>query len=129
MSFVRYLLLGMLQFGYASAALAEGDVTVGEAVFKKCMACHNFDPAQKRVGPHLAGIIGRKAASVEGFAYSKIMKTKGTEGVVWDEATLSAYLKDPKAFATGTKMAFAGLKKDEDIANLIAYLKSDPKPK
>jgi cytochrome c len=129
MRITAFLLAVVLPHTYATASQAEGDASAGETVFKKCMACHNFDPAQKRVGPHLAGIIGRKAASVEGFAYSEIMKTKGTEGVVWDEATLTAYLKDPKAFAKGTKMAFAGIKDDADIANLIAYLKSDPKPK
>jgi cytochrome c len=129
MSLVRFVLVGALQLAFATGALAEGDAAAGETVFKKCTACHNFDPAQKRVGPHLVGIIGRKAASVEGFAYSEVMKTKGTEGVVWDEATLGTYLKDPKAFAKGTKMAFAGIKDDTDLANLIAYLKSDPKPK
>jgi cytochrome c len=128
---MKSLMIGfaVLATGFSTQASAEGDAAAGETVFKKCMACHNFDPAQKRVGPHLVALVGRKATSVEGYAYSEAMKTKGTEGVVWDEATLTTYLKDPKAFVPGTKMAFAGLKKDEDIANLIAYLKSDPKPK
>jgi cytochrome c len=119
----------VLAAGFSTQAFAEGDAAAGETVFKKCMACHNFDPAQKRVGPHLVGVVGRKAASVEGYAYSEAMKAKGTEGAVWDEATLTTYLKAPKAFVAGTKMSFAGLKEDGDIANLIAYLKSDPKPK
>jgi cytochrome c len=119
----------ILATAFSTQSFAEGDAAAGETVFKKCMACHNFDPAQKRVGPHLAGLVGRKAASVEGYAYSEAMKAKGPEGVVWDEPTLTVYLKDPKTFVKGTKMAFAGLKEDADIANLIAYLKTDPKPK
>ncbi|MEC9165965.1 MAG: cytochrome c family protein, partial [Pseudomonadota bacterium] len=68
----------------------------------------------------LKGIIGRQAASVEGYKYSKAMKASG---LVWDDATLAAYLKKPRNFVKGTKMAFAGLRKDKDIANVIAYLK------
>ena len=109
-------------------ALADGDVAVGKTNFKKCMACHAADKEQNKVGPHLVGIIGRNAASVEGFAYSEAMKAKGADGLVWDEANLTTYLKKPKDFVAGTKMAFVGLKEDADIVNLIAYLKADPKP-
>ena len=107
-----------------TAALAEGDAEKGEAVFKKCKACHVVDEAKNRVGPHLVNTVGRKTASVEGYKYSDAMAAKGTEGVVWDEANLDAYLAKPKDFVPGTKMTFAGLSKPEDRADVIAYLKS-----
>ncbi len=101
-------------------ALAEGDAAKGKKVFKKCKTCHTFDPGKKKIGPHLTGIVGRKAASVEGYKYSKAMKAAD---IVWDEANLDAYLKKPKAFVKGTKMTFAGLKKDSQRQDVIAYLK------
>ena len=123
------LILGLTIAASApSLALAEGDAAAGKNVYKKCMACHTADKEQNKVGPHQVGIIGRKAAAVEGFKYSDAMKAKGAEGLVWDEANFTAYMKDPKGFIPGNKMAFAGLKEDKDIADLIAYLKADPKP-
>ncbi len=101
-------------------ALAEGDAAKGTKVFNKCKTCHTFDPGKKKIGPHLKGIIGRESASVEGFKYSKAMKAAD---VTWDEETLDIYLKKPKAFIKGTKMAFAGLKKDSQRQDVIAYLK------
>ena len=112
----------------ATPALAEGDAVAGKIVFKKCMACHSADKEQNRVGPHQVGIVGRKAGAVEGFKYSDAMIAKGAEGLIWDEANLSAYMKDPKGFVPGNKMAFSGLKDDKQIADVIAYLKADPKP-
>ena len=100
------------------------DVDNGAKVFKKCMACHAIDEKNK-IGPSLKGIVGRKAATVEGFKYSDAMLAKGAEGVVWDEATLATYLPDPKAFVPGTKMAFPGLKKPEEVTDLIAFLKAN----
>jgi cytochrome c len=111
---------------FAGPALAEGDAAKGEKVFAKCKACHENEKGVNKVGPTLKGVVGRKAASVEGFKYSEAMLAKGTEGVVWDEATLTVYLADPKAFVPKTKMAFAGLKKPEDVADVIAYLKAHP---
>ena len=122
------LAFAVLAAGLATPAFADGDAVAGKAVFKKCMACHAADKEQNKVGPHLVGIVGRAAGSVEGFAYSDAMKAKGAEGLLWDEANITAYSKAPKEFIPGNKMAFAGLKKDEDIVNLIAYLKADPKP-
>ncbi|MGL4491016.1 MAG: c-type cytochrome [Rhizobiaceae bacterium] len=125
----RILLIAGLAVVLApTLAFAEGDAAAGKNVFKKCMACHDAAKEAKRVGPHLVGIVGRKAAAVEGFAYSDAMKAKGAEGLIWDEANLTAYFKAPKEFVPATKMAFAGLKDDADIANLIAFLKADPKP-
>lgn len=107
-------------------AFADGDAAKGEKVFVKCKTCHDVDKGVNRVGPTLKGVVGRPVASVEGFKYSDDMIAKGKEGAVWDEATLTTYLPDPKAYVPKTKMAFAGLKKPEDIADLIAYLKTKP---
>lgn len=107
-----------------AVALADGDPVKGEAVFKKCKACHVAEEAKNRVGPHLVNLIGRKAASVEDYKYSDAMKAKAEEGVVWDEATFDTYITKPKEFVSGTKMVFAGLPKEKDRADLIAYLKS-----
>ena len=110
----------------AAPAMAEGDAAKGEKVFNKCKACHDVEKGVNKVGPTLKGVVGRKAASVADYKYSEAMIAKGAEGVVWDEATLTAYLPDPKAFVPKTKMAFAGLKKPEEIADVIAYLKAHP---
>jgi cytochrome c len=107
---------GLLVAGPASA----GDAANGEKVFKKCKACHSLEAGKNKVGPSLAGIVGAKAGSVEGYKYSKAMA--GSD-VVWDDANLDAYLTKPKDFMKGTKMSFAGLKKEEDRADVIEYLK------
>lgn len=101
----------------------EGDANAGATVFKKCATCHVVDKDQSKVGPSLQGVIGRAAGTHPDFNYSPAMTEAGKGGLVWDEATLREYLQNPKAKVKGTKMAFAGLKKDEDISNLIAYLK------
>ena len=111
---------------FAVPAHAEGDAAKGEKVFTKCKACHEVEKGVNKVGPTLKGVVGRKAASIADYKYSEAMIAKGAEGVVWDEATLAAYLPDPKAFVPKTKMAFAGLKKPEDVADVIAYLKAHP---
>ena len=110
----------------AVPAHADGDAAKGEKVFAKCKACHEVEKGVNKVGPTLKGVVGRKAASVPEYKYSEAMLAKGAEGVVWDEATLTAYLPDPKAFVPKTKMAFAGLKKPEEVADVIAYLKAHP---
>ncbi len=111
--------------GFAGAALAEGDPAKGEKIFKKCKACHKVgDGAKNGVGPMLTGIVGNEIASVEGFEkkYSKAFVAKKEEGLVWTEEVLDAYLTKPKKYIKGTKMTFAGLKKEADRANVIAYL-------
>ena len=105
----------------SGAALAEGDAAAGEKVFKKCKTCHSFDPGKRKLGPHLKGVVGRKAGSVEGFKYSKAMA--GSD-ITWNEANLDKFLTKPKAFLKKTKMSFAGLKKEGQRADLIAYLKA-----
>ena len=98
------------------------DAEAGKKVFNQCRACHVLDKSTNRVGPHLGDVIGRKAGSVEGFSYSEAMKNSG---ITWDEESLAKYLKDPKGTVAGNKMAFAGIKKDDDLKNLIAYLKEE----
>lgn len=105
------------------ARAQEGDAASGATVFKKCAICHIVDSDKNKVGPSLNGLFGRKAGTHPGFAYSAAMKKAGDDGLVWDEATLRDYLHNPKASVKGTKMVFPGLKDDEAISDLIAYLK------
>lgn len=110
------------------AALDPELVAAGEKAFKKCQACHQVgEGAASKTGPALNGIVGAPAGDVEGFRYSKAMKAAAEEGLVWDEAELAAFLAKPKKYMKGTKMSFAGFKKEDDIAAVIAYLQSYPK--
>lgn len=105
----------------APSAFAQ-DAAKGEAVFKRCMACHAVgEGAANKAGPELNGVVGRKVASAPGFSYDDALKTYG-EGKTWDEASLDKWLENPKALAPGNKMAFAGLKKEDERKNVIAYL-------
>ena len=109
--------------GMAGAALAEGDAAAGEKVFRKCKSCHQVgDGAKNRIGPVLTGIVGNEIASVEDFKYSKAFLAKKEEGLVWTEEVLDTYLTKPKKFIPGTKMSFSGLKKEQQRADIIAYL-------
>lgn len=100
--------------------LASADAGAGEKVFGKCKACHKID-GTNGTGPHLDGVVGRAVASVADFGYSDGMKAHGGN---WDPEALSAFLENPKGVVAGTKMTFAGLKKPEDRANIIAYLQT-----
>ena len=100
-------------------AFAEGDATKGERVFKKCSSCHAIEEGKRKLGPSLYGIMGRKSGSVEGFKYSKPMVSAD---LVWNEETLAGFLANPKKYMKGTKMAFPGIKKEKDLADLLAYL-------
>ncbi|WP_138934759.1 c-type cytochrome [Roseovarius arcticus] len=111
-----------------TAALDPELVSAGEKVFRKCKACHQIgDGAKNRVGPILTGIVGQPAGHVEDFKYSKALSGMADDGLVWDEANLKAFLADPKGFMKGTKMSFAGLRKDDDLDAITAYLASFPK--
>ena len=111
----------------AAAALDMALVEEGEKVFRKCKSCHQVgDGAKNRSGPILNGIVGHPAGAVDGFRYSNVMADAGAGGLVWTEEELAAFLAKPKAYMKGTKMSFAGLRKDEDIAAVIEYLKSFP---
>ena len=107
---------------FASQSQAQ-DAAAGEKVFTKCKACHVADEDKNKIGPSLHGVMGRTAGTHPDFKYSEAMVAAGTSGVKWDEPTLASYLHDPKGMVKGTKMVFPGLKKDEDVANVIAYLK------
>jgi len=103
---------------------AEGDAEKGESVFKKCRACHAVgEGAKNKVGPVLNGIFGRTAGTGEDYKYSKAMIEAGEGGLVWDDTTIAEYLVKPRDFIPKNKMAFAGLKKEDDVENVIAYLK------
>jgi cytochrome c len=116
------LLAISLQAGAASAA----DVAKGREQFRKCEACHALESGVTKIGPHLAGLFGRKAGTVDGFAYSTALKNSG---IVWEEKTLDEYVASPSKMVKGGKMVFAGIAKPEDRENLIAFLKDATKPK
>ncbi len=119
------MLAAIAALAFTGAAKAEGDPVKGEAVFKKCKACHQVGPdAKNGVGPMQNGIVGRAAGSVPDFKYSTALTEAGAKGLIWDEANLDKYLADPRGFLPGNKMAFVGLKKEDERANVIAYLKT-----
>lgn len=102
-----------------AVVLASADAGAGEAVFKKCAACHKLDGSDG-VGPHLNGVVDRQKGTAAGFAYSEAMLAVGAES--WTPENLNGFLENPKGYLPGTKMAFNGLPDIEDRANLIAYL-------
>lgn len=104
----------------ASPLLAEGDIKSGKKVFKKCKACHAVKADKNKVGPTLYKIVDAPSGSVEGFKYSDEM---AAANLVWDDATLGAFLAKPKDVVPGTSMAFPGLKKQSQIDDVIAYLR------
>lgn len=107
---------------FSVSAVSAADVEKGAKVFRKCKACHSMEAGKRMIGPSLNGIFGRQAGSVEGYKYSKNMAALG---VAWDDATMTEYLRAPRKYVKGTKMAFAGLRKPADIENLLAYLKAN----
>jgi cytochrome c len=104
-----------------AAALAAADVAKGTKLFAKCKACHKLEDGKNGTGPHLFSIVNRAVGSVEAFKYSGAMA--GLEGA-WDVDTLNGFLTNPKKYLPGTKMTFAGFKKEKDRANIIAYLQT-----
>ena len=109
----------------AASTIDPALVASGENVFRKCGACHAVGAgAKNKSGPHLNGLIGRQMGSVDGFNYSKVFSAAHEEGRVWDEAALAEFLTKPRTYMKGTKMAFSGLKKQDDLDAITAYLKS-----
>lgn len=105
------------------ALIGGADVTRGQSVAKACAACHSFDKGGKNgVGPNLWGVVTRKKSSLADFAYSHELEKQG--GDVWTYAELNKFLWKPKAYASGTKMNYMGVKKPEDRAAVIAYLRT-----
>jgi cytochrome c len=103
-------------------ARADGDAAKGQKVFAKCKTCHEIATDKNKVGPTLQGVIGRKAGAVAGFKYSEAMRNSG---VTWDTTTIAEYVAKPKEFIAGNKMAFAGLKKEDEIEDLVAYIQAN----
>ncbi|MCZ8018165.1 cytochrome c family protein [Novosphingobium sp.] len=124
-----YEIEGVVQEGEGGAAavplevlLASADAAKGEATFKKCASCHtNTQGGANGIGPNMWNTMGKPLAGHAGFAYSDALKTKGGS---WDWANMDAWLKNPKAFAPGTKMSFAGIGDAQERANLLVYLNS-----
>lgn len=125
---IRALLAGLLlsmPLSVTTAAnvapMPAGDATAGAASFHMCASCHQVGPgARSGFGPQLNGVIGRRAAGTADYAYSAAMKKSG---IVWDERTLTAFLRDPDKVVPGTKMRFWGIGNEQKIANLLAYLR------
>jgi cytochrome c len=114
------IVAGVIVLTSPTASLAQ-DATAGEKVFAVCKACHQIgETAKNAVGPVLNGIIGRKAGTYPGYNYSDANKNSG---LTWDEPTFREYIKDPKIKIPGTKMIYAGLKDEQKISDLLAYLK------
>jgi len=114
--------------GFFIIPVQAGDAVKGAKVYKKCVSCHMIgDGAKNRVGPHLNGIIGREIGAIADYKYSKSMVKYAATAKVWSEENLSAYLESPRKVVKGGRMAFAGLRKETDRANVIAYLKENAK--
>lgn len=126
------VLIGMLCLGGPAAAqqFAEPDVERlpdpdrGQTLFRDCRKCHETVPGQVKIGPSLAGVVGRRPGSVSGFGYSQDMIDLGASGIVWNEDHLDRFLTRPRAMVGGTKMVFQGFRRAEDRADLVAYLKT-----
>lgn len=105
--------------------LASADIEAGAKVFKKCAACHTLDEGgANKVGPGLWDIVAHKVGAKDGFGYSSAMTEYAADGALWEYENLNKFLLKPKAYIKGTAMGFAGLKKEKDRANLIAYLRT-----
>ncbi len=101
------------------------DAGNGQKVFNRCRACHAIGPgAHNKVGPALNGIVGRKAGAAAGFNYSDALKQKAAAGLVWTEGNLQQYLDSPDTFVPKGVMAFAGVKNEAELKDLIAFLKT-----
>lgn len=121
MSRVLFSALAVLAVSLAATGVqAAGNPDEGKKAFAKCRACHQLEAGKNTVGPSLNGVFGRKSGTAAGFKYSDAMKAKA---VTWDETTIAAYLADPKGYIPGNKMVFPGIKKESEVADLIAYLK------
>ncbi|MFL5268360.1 MAG: c-type cytochrome [Stellaceae bacterium] len=110
----------LLQFAASGSGWA-ADVDAGKADFKKCALCHTTEAGKNKVGPSLFGVVGRKAASLEGYNYSEAMKKYDHD---WDPKTLDTYLADPRATVPGTKMVFPGIKDEKERQDVIGYLET-----
>lgn len=126
MKVTRRVLAAAALAAVAAPALAqEGDPANGEKVFRRCAVCHSLEAdGPAKPGPSLHGVIGRTTGTLEGFAFSDALVTAGEAGHVWTPEEISLFIENPKKLMPGTKMAFVGLKKPEERADVIAYIES-----
>jgi cytochrome c len=118
---MRQAVLAVIALVASTAAASAQDVAAGEQSFKKCLPCHSVgEGAKNKVGPELNGLDGRKAGNAEGFNYTEANKNSG---ITWNESVFKEYIKDPRAKIPGTKMVFAGIKNEQEVNDLWAYLK------
>ena len=120
---LRTLIAATCLIGLPLVGFADGDAAKGERVFKKCKACHAVgEDAKNKAGPVLNGVVGRPVAGLDDFTYSKALTELGVGGQVWTAEELTGFLEKPRSYVKGTKMSFAGLRKEADRDNVIAYL-------
>ena len=139
---MNFLKIALVTVGMALAAgsvtapaWADGDAAKGKKIFNKCKACHRLEAGKKAIGPSLHGVFGRAAGSLPGYNYSKDFEAARAKGLVWGDETFKGYIENPKKYlgkvlgkSQGrTKMAFAGLKREKDREDLLAFLKQATK--
>lgn len=118
---MKKVVMAAIVFAASTGAASAQDAAAGEQSFKKCIACHSIgEGAKNKVGPELNGLDGRKSGTVEGFNYSDANKGAA---ITWGEAVFKDYIKDPRGKIPGTKMVFAGIKNEQEVNDLWAYLK------
>jgi cytochrome c len=123
-SSIAHAAIALLLFSTAAAGHA-ADLDAGKVVFNRCKVCHTLESGGRNtLGPNLHGIYGRKAGVIDGFQYSDALKKSE---IVWDDETLAHYLSDPKQAIPGNRMAFPGIKKEQEMEDLLAYLKEATK--
>lgn len=113
---------------FAAVALpaAAQDAAAGQRAFAQCRACHTIEAgARNGVGPNLHAVVGRRAGGIEGFRYSPSLRARAEGGLTWDEDTLRAYLRDPKAVVPGGSMSYPGLRDEQRLDDLLAYLRAN----
>ena len=123
-TFIQPIII-ILVFLFSHNFVYSQDLDAGKKAFAKCKACHSIkEGGKKKLGPNLWGIYGNDIASVEGMKYSKALKKYAEEAGIWQDENLDKWLENPKALVKKTKMIFPGLKKADERANIIAYMKS-----